>query len=119
MLRAELRALHSPDLPDLAREVPEDPAHFGLLVEASIGPSGSLGEDLFNFVVCTPSWLARQVASGEYRFLRHYLLVQRYDYHLIQAALEKLCASISGPDWTSVAEKLARYGRWEFEDYQE
>src|SRR6476660_8899111 len=108
MLRAELRGLQSPDLPDLERGVPEDTAHFGILVEASIGSSGSPGEELFDFVVCTPSWLATQVSSGEYRFLRHYLLVQRYDYHLMQSAIEKLCASISGPDWTSVAEKLAR-----------
>ena len=71
MLPAELRGLHSLDLPDLQSGMPEDPAHFGILVEASIGSSGSPGEDVFGFVVCTASWLATQVSAGEYRFLRH------------------------------------------------
>ena len=118
MIRAELRQLHSPDLLDLENSIPPDPEQFGILVQALVGPLGEAGEESFDFVVCTLSWLNIQIARDEYRFARGHLLVRYYSYKVIKSALEKLCGSVSGSDWTSVAQKLARYGQWEFEDYQ-
>ena len=118
MVRAELRFLHSPDVLDLKRFVPSDPDVFGILVQAMVGPHGEAGEKSFDFIVCTPAWLATENFELGYRFGRHHLFLKRYDYSVLWRALEKLCNTTSGPDWTTAAERLARYGHWEFEDYR-
>jgi hypothetical protein len=90
---------------------------FGLLIQALIGPEGQEGEESFDFVACTPSWLAARLESEPYAFGRHHLLVRHYDLSLIEDALRELCSRASAPDWTTLATYLGRYGRWEFEDY--
>jgi hypothetical protein len=76
------------------------------------------GHESFDFLVCTPRWLSEKVKSDGYVFGRHYLIVPHYDYALIHRAVTDLCEQAQGPDWDAVANFLARYGRWEFEDYR-
>jgi hypothetical protein len=117
-MRAELRYLHSPDVLDLENNKPEDPANFCILVQAMIGPRGSIGEESFDFLVCTPRWLEDKVGKSSYVFGRHYLILGSYDYGVLRSAVEELCNRFVEPDWHSIAEKLGRYGKWEFEDYR-
>jgi hypothetical protein len=99
---------------------PDDPTHFGKGVPAYIEavPEGHRlsGGEAFDFFVCTPSWVAEQSITGEPRFGR-YVLVERWDWEAIKAAIDQLCESVKGPDWPTVALKLAAYGSWEFEGY--
>lgn len=118
-IHPELRRLHSPDLWDMRSQQPDDPRDFGILVEAMIGPRDGPGEESFDFVLCTPSWLARLVAEERIVYGRHYLFVARYDYDAIFEAITRVCDSIQGETWQEVGERLARYGKWEFEDYRE
>jgi len=120
MMRAEFRGLHRPDVPNLDLEhfTPEDPECFCVLVQAFVGPQGEPGEEAFDFTVCTPRWLNSHPAQKGFLFARHYLLLWRYDYDLLRRAITDLCARAKGPDWETVANRLARYGHWEFEDYQ-
>lgn len=122
MIRAELRGLHSPDVYDLQSYIPEDPLVFGFLVQAFIGPIGEMGEESFNFIVRSPQWIAENELSDasvgdQYLFARHYLILHRYSYEVLLQAISKLCDSVQGPDWETIAERLGRYGYWEFEDY--
>lgn len=119
MVRAQLRYLHSPDLPDLEHGAPADPEDFCILVQAMVGPRGEEGEESFDFLVCTPRWLSAQAPPEGFLFGRHYLFLWRYDYKLLRRVIEDLCARAEGPDWGAVAARLARYGLWEFEDYVE
>ncbi len=118
-MQAALRRLHSPDLGDLEHGQPSDPACFSILVQALIGPRGGDGEESFDFLVCTPSWVATRLNEGAYLFGQHYLFLARYDYATMHRAISGICGRAEGNDWTSVAKVLARYGRWEFEDYGE
>lgn len=119
-MRAVLRELHSPDLPDLEQGAPPDPERFCILVQAFVGPADE--EDVresFDFLLCTPSGLADELTAKPYVWGRHYLLVPRYDFPTVTEAVTKICDEAEGADWDAVAGLLGRYGKWEFEDYQE
>lgn len=118
MVQAELRAPYAVDLPgdDLEHYVPIDPTDVGFLVTAAIGPKDADGVEVFDFFVCTPRWLAANVPADSYEWGRHKLILPRWDYGLLLVAITELCATAVGPDWGSVAVRLARYGAWEFEE---
>jgi hypothetical protein len=117
-IRAQLRRLHSPDVFDLEHYMPEDAEVFGILVQAMIGPQEGVGEESFDFLVCTPHWLATQVLNRGYVLGRHYLFLSRYDYGVLRQAIQDVCDQAHGEDWQSVAAYLGRFGHWEFEDYK-
>lgn len=117
-MKAEIKALHSPDLDDLAKGRPGDPENFGILVQAFLGPEGEDGEESFDFMVCTPAWLSDELAAQGHIWGRHHLIVPGYDYEAIKASIQELCDSTEAKTWPEVAALLARFGQWEFEDYQ-
>jgi hypothetical protein len=115
---SEIKGLHSPDLLDLGTENPPDVENFCILVEVSVGPKGERGEEHFGVVVTTPTWLAAHMAECEHLFARHYLIVKRYEFDVVKSAIYKQFQGVQGSSWLDVAERLARYGQWEFEDYR-
>ncbi|MGI8553619.1 MAG: Imm8 family immunity protein [Dehalococcoidia bacterium] len=118
MMRAQLRYLDSPDVPcgDLASYSPPSPDDFLILVGAAIGPSAESGEEIFYFIVCTPTFLERKLLKEKYLFPRNYLLLDLYDYAVLRGAINDLCERSEGPDWETIAKRLARYAQWEFEE---
>ena len=119
-IQAELRAPYAVDLPcdDLEHCTPQDPTNFGFVVTAAIGPKDAEGVEVFDFFVCTPRWLAANIPERGYEWGRFKLILPRWDDDALLPALTDLCAQATGPDWESVAARLARYGAWEFEDDQ-
>jgi hypothetical protein len=69
-MRAELRGFYSSDIPDLPDYRPDDPECFQLQVTAFIGPAEGGGEEMFDFTVCTASWLQRHPPPKNFEFLR-------------------------------------------------
>lgn len=118
-VQAKLHWLHSADLWGLEHGMPDDPECFCLSVQAMIGAHGEEGEESFNFLVCTPRWLEREVAREGYVLGRFYIFLARYDYALMRRIIEELCEQAMGEDWDTVAARLARHSLWEFEDYRE
>ena len=118
MTKATLRYLHSPDAPNLEHYTPEDPEYFSILVQALIGPEEQPGEEAFDFLVCTSRWLSSQLSKEGYMLGRHYLFLSRYDYALLQEAIQKICSRAEREDWKAVATYIGHYGKWEFEDYE-
>lgn len=118
-VRPILRRLHSPDLLDMQNDTPDDVESFCILVQAMIGSESSLGEESFNFIVCTIDKVAATLQKEGFLFGRHYLMVEYYNYQVIFDVIDSLCNRVSGSSWQEVAEKLGRYGHWEFEDYVE
>jgi hypothetical protein len=120
-VRAELKGLDTADADggDLRAFRPGDAEVFALGVTASIGPAGEDGAELFQFTVCSPSWLAAQELPKGFAFQRHALLVERWEPGLVERAIADLCRRTEGETWSEVATKLSRFGSWEFEDYRE
>jgi hypothetical protein len=117
-IQAELRFLSSPDADPLEEFRPNGP--FGILVQAIVGPRLAMGEESFDFIVCTPEWFAanrlpelKSIASG-----RNFIFVNQYNYFDLEGFVRNYCASCEGATWEDVAKKVARIGHWEFEDYK-
>jgi hypothetical protein len=115
MIIAQLKSLSSTDTPSLETFQPEGP--FGIYVFAMIGPANTPGEESFGITVCTPGWFEQnmksKVTSG-----RHHLFVKKYNYEDLESFIMGYCRTCTGNSWTEVAQKVARIGYWEFEDYK-
>jgi len=118
MISARLLRLHSPDVRDLGSYVPEDRRRFGFLVQLMAGPSDSEGEESFDFILCSPEWLAQELRPNDVLIGRHHLIVREYNYGAVLRFLEDYCKQCVGNTWEEVALQLGRLGKWEFEDYQ-
>jgi hypothetical protein len=117
-MRGVVRSLWSPDIPGgrLGDFAPSDPLDFGLLVEASIGPAGAAGEEVFDIVACSPSWLAARPGKG-FTWGRGTLLMARWDPAVVERAIGDLCLRSEGEEWQAVARLLGGFMRSEFADF--
>lgn len=97
---------------------PVDPAWFGILVDVYLGPKDGPGEELFQFSVCSPSYMEADAALYGTKWLRGYVLMPSWDYDALCRLVQDLCDRTEGADWHEVAMKLSRYMEWEFDDYQ-
>ena len=116
-MRAEIKAFWSPDIENLEAHRPEDPVNFGYFLQLLIGPADSRGEESFGLMVCTPRWLESEHSQHDIVVGRHNLFVFEYDFKRLLNYLKDLVSKVEGNTWTVLAEKLARIGDWEFEDY--
>jgi hypothetical protein len=98
--------------------VPKDPNDFSVWITASVGPAEAEGADLFQLEVCTPSYIRNELLAGGGVWGRHKLLVDRYDPELIRKIIADRVDHCDGSNWVEVAERVARFAHWEFEDYQ-
>ena len=118
-MNAELKRVHSPDIDDLENYRPKDPRKFAFLLQAMIGPEGKEGEESFDIEVCTPKWLEETYGLEDVVIGRHHLIIREYNYERIIHAIKDYLQLCSGENWSEVAEKVGRLGKWEFEDYIE
>lgn len=122
LMKADIKHLHSFHVEDsLDLYWPDDPTDFGTWIRLFIGPVGEEASDTFDLLVCTPLWLAYNVKRepGGGLWGRHMLIVTEYDPDRIKACAMRLVSGLSDDAWTPIAEKIARFAAWEFEDYQE
>ncbi len=117
-MRAVLRSL---DLHPDPRTLSGDPADFAFLARMYVGPSDGPGEESFDVEVCSPERLAARVADEGFVDGRHIVIttLDAYSEAGLRSFLVRRVGNVSGERWRDVAEKLARLGHWEFEDYRE
>jgi hypothetical protein len=118
-MRAEIKSLSSLEIDDLENYAPPDPDIFRVSMCLVAGPQGEQGEETFDFQVCSPRWLEQDLREGEVVLLRHKLIMKSFDFTKVRRFVERYVRGIEGKDWEEVANKLARLGHWEFEDYRE
>jgi Immunity protein 8 len=105
---------------------PPDPEKFCFKMSIYVGTGDPEGVDLFDLMVCSPSWLADHVSSDSwgrlYPWPRPSVVVgtgiwfmKRWDEEEFEVALKDLCSELSpGPNWGAVADRLSRYMPWEY-----
>jgi hypothetical protein len=113
MIAPELRSLDSPDLE--RPQLPADPDDCAVAFEATIGPSGSPGAEIFAFTVVTPTSLARET---RFRWGRGLLIVPRFSWEAVDLALARLLAHAARQSWVEVAQTLNQNLHWEFDNYR-
>jgi hypothetical protein len=113
-MRAKLRRLHSPDLTE--PELPADPQHCIVLIQAMVGPDEGQGEESFDFCVATPSYLQEQ--SGT-RWGRGLLIVESFDWSEVRRAVEQRLSTVQADTWDKVGFELNKELLWEFDNYRD
>ena len=116
-MRAALRSLASYDVEDLSSWVP-DSAEWAVGIRILAGPDDGPGEESFDVTVGSLAWLASRVRRDGVVDGRHHLFMESFDWPRLNSYIERRVQGCEGATWPEVAEKLARLGYWEFEDYQ-
>ncbi len=118
LIKPELKRLYSADVYDLdSPDLPEDQA-FCISVQAMLGAEGEEWEESFDMSVCNPLWVAERVREGVFSG-RHKLIVDRINGAQIRDFWNQVAAVSAAETWDEVGDRLGRYGRWEFEDYNQ
>jgi hypothetical protein len=91
---------------------------FGFMLTFAIGSEGSQGEDYFEVLVASATYLAQLKATQTPAFLRHVILSSDYNISAAVALVEKYISSLEEDSWEKLAAKINRVLRWEFEDYR-
>jgi hypothetical protein len=119
-MKAKLKGIYSIDLPEGKSSLPEDPENCWIVLQADIGlDDGTEAADTFTFYICTPKKLATIVIDEKYQLGRHLIVVDRFEWQLIESIVLKICSEAIGEDWEGIAKYISRFGHWEFEDYNE
>ncbi len=115
MIDAEVKTMDYVDpLPPAAS------ASAALNITVGIGERGTEARDNFQLLVCTPSWLAEQIEKRGAVWPRGMLVVERLDMEYVRRAVQLLADQFRrSRDWVQFTERLNRYLRWEFEDYND
>ncbi|MHB2020411.1 MAG: Imm8 family immunity protein [Candidatus Xenobia bacterium] len=117
-MKAELKSLGSIQLD--RGELPSDPEDCAIRMTAAVGELGDEAADNFDFTVVTPRSLARELSEGPHYLLgRHLVIVERFDWDLVEAAIRSVVEREEAPTWEELAARIGRHGEWEYEDYQE
>jgi hypothetical protein len=97
---------------------PEDAGCFGLWITALIGPDCEEGGHLFQILVCTPEWIRKEYLARGAVWGRYMLIVSCFDHEQVRNEIARYLVGCSGKGFWEMAQKIARIGAWEFEDYQ-
>lgn len=95
---------------------PEIPHNFFVWLTLLIGPAGAEGGHLFQVGICTPTWLAHLLSREHICYLKNMLLVENFDFSLIQRKIAGIVDSSERATWEESVQVLARYFSWEFEN---
>ncbi|MGE1005651.1 immunity 8 family protein [Ralstonia pseudosolanacearum] len=97
---------------------PDDETCFGLWLTVLVGPDDEEGGHLYRILVCTADWIKRECLHSGAVWGRHMLIVLCYDRDRIESEIAQYVDGCTGKDFWELAQKVARIGAWEFEDYQ-
>lgn len=98
-------------------ELPENPENCSVWVSIDIGPDDEEGENIFQFNFVTPQYLQEKIIKDGTQLGRHMIIIKEFSWEIITPEMERIFNLINEGDFSRFAEKLGRYGKWEYEDY--
>src|SRR5437763_928768 len=99
------------------QQFPGDLYDFNVALGVEIGEKGKQGTELFHFVATSPRSLEDEINEGEFKLLRGYILVEKFDLKVIHRAIENLINHArSRQTWSEVTSFFSRYGIYDSED---
>jgi len=115
-----VRSLHSPDVEDLARWVPDDPQDVLFLIQVEIGQEAQGAADLFQVVVATPRGLERyrRARPNPIVFDRGLVVMSAYSRDCLRGWLARTLARCDGGCWAESVQLLRRFFLWEYDDHK-
>lgn len=116
-MKPVIKYFYSSDV-DVESYVSQNPVKDGVFLRMIIGDDQGMGEESFDVMVCTPTWLADELDFEKPLFGRGYLLMARLDLQKAMLFLRQEVASIEDESWEAVANKIAKFSFWEFDNYQ-
>ena len=117
-MKAEIKSILRPDVQDLTNYIPDNPELVGFALQLLIGPHGQEGMESFQLMVCTPQWLNTTHSKDQIVLGIHYVFIFEYNYEKLLHFLHSYVERCTGNTWQEIANKLARFGHWEFEEYE-
>lgn len=90
-----------------------------VIASLEVGPAEGRGAEIFYATFCTPHWLAATLPDEDIVSGRHQYFVESLDLPRLRSFLHTTVNELRGPDWSSLADQLARTMSWEFEDYSD
>jgi Immunity protein 8 len=117
-LKPILQDIHSTFLPKSFKSMPENITDCWVDIVASIGVAEADGGDYFTFQVCTTNRLERIIGSGEFLVVSKLIIVNKFDWELVETAVKSILENLEADTWEQLAAKIHEYGEWEFHDYQ-
>jgi hypothetical protein len=63
---------------------------FDIPICVEIGEKGKQGAERFHFVVASPTGLKEEVSNGEYKLLRGYILMKKFNLDIVRKSVENL-----------------------------
>jgi hypothetical protein len=117
-MKAQIRHILSIDVPDLPSWLPSSTA-FAIDIRMIVGPADGPGEESFDITLCNPEWLKDRANDDGVVDLRHHLVVNDFDWERLTHYLHRRVEACQGTSWREVADCVARFAYWEFEDYRE
>ena len=116
-MKATIKSYYCTDSEDLSTYEMGDPPLFGFTLSFAVGPTDSEGEDYFEVLVASASYLAKRDAAQAPAFLRHVILAPDYNVLAAVSLMEKYISSLEEDSWQKLASKISRVATWEYEDY--
>ncbi|HEY2063503.1 Imm8 family immunity protein [Amycolatopsis sp. NBC_01480] len=102
---------------DLRNFSPEDPDNFWLPLQVIVGPDNDpRGEEIVQFIVCTPKALQATIAREGFLMGRSLVIVDSADMERIKQFITAEIEKIEAPSYAGVGVQLAWLGDYEFED---
>jgi len=118
-MKAILKEFYSLDIIEPLKDFrPLKTDNFGFWARMIVSEKNKGGDESFDIMICTPTWLIENHNKSDLLFGRHYLIVFEYNYQKIYSKINNFIDCIKGDSWEEIALKIGTIGRWEFEDYQ-
>jgi hypothetical protein len=103
--------LESIDIPDRN--------NFDETVRVLIGPEDGHGEEIFDVHIASPQWIEGECIRKGYWSSQKTIVIADWTVEKVRAAVQGCVFKVSGDSWQSIAQQLAGFMFWEFQDYKE